>query len=270
MYEEFYGLNRKPFNLTPDPRFFYPSSKHVDALNSMYYAIKEKMGFVVITGEVGTGKTTVCRTLLDKLEPNTKIAIINNTHITCKQLIKAILDELEIEYEIGTKRDLIYRLNSFLIEQLSEDNIVVVIIDEAQNLTPTVFEEVRMLSNLETNSEKLIQIILMGQPELKAKLEDQSLRQLKQRIAIQYNIDSLTKEETGEYIRHRLMIAGLNGGSENILFPYETIASIYTYAQGIPRLINLICEHVLISGFVKDTKTIYPEIVEEVTKEIGL
>lgn len=268
MYQEFYGLIKKPFNLTPDPSFFYPSPKHIDALNSIYYAIKEKMGFVVISGEVGTGKTTVCRSLLERLDQDVEVALITNTHITCKQLLEAILEELNIEFTPATKRALLAKLNQYLISQLAENKTVVLIIDEAQNLTPSVFEEVRMLSNLETNSEKLIQIILLGQPELKEKLSERSLRQLRQRIAIQYHIEPLTYEETDAYIRHRLKIAGMNGNLQ--IFPEQSIALIYRYSSGIPRLINLIAEHALIWGFVKESKIIEPMIINEVAKELSI
>ena len=171
MYEEFFGLKEKPFRMTPDPRYFYPSPKHTDALNHMVYAIEERRGFVVITGEIGSGKTTLSRVLFQKLDPTTKTAIIRNTHLSSKDLVTEMMEELEISVDPrATKRAMISRLNEYLVEQLRTDTNVVLLIDEAQNLKPSVLEEVRMLSNLETETEKLIQIILMGQPELRTKL----------------------------------------------------------------------------------------------------
>ena len=163
MYEHYFGLKEKPFNITPDPSYFYPSHGHKEVLDSLVYAINDKRGFVVITGEIGSGKTITCRTLLSRLERGTKVAIITNTHLTCKQLIVNILEEFEVQYEQGDKFKLLKQLNDFLIEEHSLDNNVVLIIDEAQNLSRSVLEEVRMLSNLETEKSKLIQIILIGQ-----------------------------------------------------------------------------------------------------------
>src|SRR4030042_1716217 len=206
MYEKFYAFSEKPFNTTPDSKFFFASPKHTEALNSLIYAINERKGFVVITGEIGVGKTTVCRTLLNKLEANTKVAIITNTHLSCKELIAQVLDELEVEYNPGTKQKLLLQLNDYLTKQLSEDINIVLIIDEAQNLTPKALEEVRMLSTLWTEKEKLIQIILIGQPQLKAKLENPRLEQFKQRIAVFYHMSGLSRKETQDYIFHRLKL----------------------------------------------------------------
>ena len=172
MYKKFYGFSEKPFNTTPDTKFFFPSSKHAEALDSLVYAIAERKGFVVITGEIGAGKTTVSRTLLNRLDLETKVALITNTHLTCKELIAQILEEFEVNYQPGTKQKLLSQLNTYLIKQLANDINMVLIIDEAQNLPSKVLDEVRMLSNLETEKEKLIQIILFGQPQLKAKLEN--------------------------------------------------------------------------------------------------
>src|SRR3990167_3474197 len=211
MYESFFGLKEKPFRMTPDPRYFYPSAKHTDALNHMVYERGERRGFVVITGEIGAGKTALSRVLFQKLDPMTKTAIIRNTQLTAKDLITLTLEELEIPYRPGsTKMQLINRLNDFLIEQLRQGNNVVLLIDEAQNLKPNVLEEVRMLSNLETETEKLIQIILMGQPELKSKLWLKELTQLRQRVTLHYHLMLLDEFETVAYISHRLPVAGGN------------------------------------------------------------
>jgi len=264
MYTKFYGFSEKPFNTTPDSKFFFASSKHSEALNSLIYAINERKGFVVITGEIGAGKTTVSRTLLNKIDGDTKIALITNTHITQKELIEQILDDLSVEYSPGGKQKLMRQLNKFLIEQLAMNINVVLIIDEAQNLTPKVLEEVRMLSNLETEKEKLLQIILMGQPQLKTKLHHPKLEQFKQRIAINYHITSLTIEETHEYIKHRIKLVTQNPEQ---IFTHEAINSLFYYSNGIPRIINLVCDSALLSGYVCDSKIITPVIMNEVIRD---
>jgi len=265
MYENFFGFLEKPFNTTPDSKFFFPSAKHTEALNSLIYAINERKGFVVITGEIGAGKTTVTRTLLSKLDVNTRIAMITNSHVTQKELIAQILEELEVEYKTGAKQKMLSQLNNFLIQQLSQDTNVVLIIDEAQNLTPKVLEEVRMLSNLETEKEKLIQIILVGQPELKKKLENQKLEQFKQRIAVFYHLTPLSQEETKAYIQHRLGLA--SGGKEVDFFTPEAFELIYKYSKGTPRLINLVCDSALLSRYIYETKSITDKIIKEVIHE---
>jgi len=264
MYEKFYGFTERPFNTTPDSKFFFPSAKHTEALNSMLYAINERRGFVVITGEIGAGKTTVCRTLLNKLNVNTRVALITNSHLTQRELLAVVLEELEIEYKGGSKQKLLSSLNEYLIQQLSYDNNVVLIIDEAQNLTPKVLEEVRMLSNLETEKEKLIQIVLMGQPQLKSKLENPKLEQFKQRIVVYHHIAPLTKEETEQYVRHRLAIA--NPQTQDTFTP-SALEAIYKYSRGIPRLINILCDSALLSGYVFEMRQINVDVIHEVAKE---
>jgi general secretion pathway protein A len=264
MYEKFYGFNEKPFNTTPDSKFFFPSTKHAEALNSLIYAIDQKKGFVVVTGEIGAGKTTVCRTLINKIYPDTKLALITNTHLTCKELIVQILEELEIEYEAGSKQKLISQLNEYLIKQLTADINVVLIIDEAQNLTPKVLEEVRMLSNLETEKEKLIQIILIGQPQLRNKLEHVRLEQFKQRIAVYYHLRGLNREETQQYILHRLNL--VTDKAKEIFTP-RAIDLIHGNSRGIPRVINLICDSCLLTGYIHDSRKITEQIVNEVIRE---
>jgi len=264
MYEKFYNFTEKPFNTTPDTKFFFPSPKHSEALNSLIYAVSERKGFVVITGEIGAGKTTVCRAMLNKVDANTKIALITNTHLTCKELIAEILEELEVDYKPGTKQKLLSQLNAYLISQLAADINVVLIIDEAQNLTPTVLEEVRMLSNLETEKDKLIQIILLGQPQLKAKLQNPRLEQFKQRIALYYHLQALTLTETQEYIIHRIKLVSENGAD---YFTPEAVNLIHSYSGGIPRLVNLLCDSALLSGYVSDIRRINEQIIQEVIKE---
>lgn len=266
MYEHYFGFTEKPFRMTPDSRYFFPSSKHMDALNHMVYAIEERRGFVVITGEIGSGKTTLSRVLFQKLDPSTKTAIIRNTHLTAKELVAAVLDELEIEYEPGmTKSNLINRLNEFLIEQIRDDNNVVLLIDEAQNLKPSVLEEVRMLSNLETETEKLIQIVLMGQPELKDILWLKKLTQLRQRVALYYHLQPLTLDEMREYIDHRLKVVN---SSIEALFTPEAIERIYEYTDGVPRLVNSVCDRAFLTAFVSETRPIDSSMIDEVAAEL--
>jgi general secretion pathway protein A len=266
MYEQFFGLKEKPFRMTPDTRYFYPSQKHMDALNNMIYMIEERRGFVVITGEIGSGKTTLSRVLLSKLDPTTKTALIRNTHLTAKDLIAQTLEEFEIPYRPEyTKTHMINLLNGFLIEQMQNDVNVVLLIDEAQNLKPAVLEEVRMLSNLETETEKLIQIILMGQPELRQKLWLPELTQLRQRVSLYFHLGPLDEYETVAYVSHRLHAAGANGSP---IFSSSAFPKIFKYTQGVPRLINGLCDRALLTGYIGDSKTINPEIIDEVAQEL--
>ena len=266
MYEEFFHLKENPFRMTPDTRFFYPSAKHNDALNHMIYMIQERRGFVVITGEIGSGKTTLSRVLLQRIDPTTKTAIIRNTRLTAKELIAQALAELEIPFQPHqTKAGLIGLLNEFLIEQLREDRNVVLLIDEAQNLTPAVLEEVRMLSNLETEREKLIQIILMGQPELKEKLWLKKLTQLRQRVSLHYHLGTLNEFETVAYVSHRLHAAGANGA---LIFESTSLPRIYHHTRGVPRLINALCDRALLTGYIQEVKSIGPGIIDEVASEL--
>jgi len=264
MYNDFYGFKESPFNITPNSKFFYSSDKHAEALNTLVYAVQERKGFVVITGEIGSGKTTICRTLLNKLDHKTETALITNTNINAKDLLYMILDDLEIEFKPGSKVKLLSQLNQYLIDQLRADKNVVLIIDEAQNLSPSVLEEVRMLSNLETESEKLIQIILMGQPELKQKLALRRLDQLRQRINVFFHLESLTKSETIHYIEHRLRVAS---GSDEKYFTDEALHLVFQFSQGIPRLINQICDSAFLTGYANDQKVIDEDIMLEVINE---
>lgn len=264
MYHKFYGFKEAPFNLTPNSRFFYESNKHVEALSTLIYAIESRKGFVVITGDIGSGKTTVCRTLLNKLDSRTQTALITNTHISGKDMLCSILDDLNIEYTPGSKAQLLSQLNVYLIQQLRNDNNVVVIIDEAQNLKPAVLEEVRMLSNLETENEKLVQIILLGQPELKQKLALPQLEQLRQRIAVFYHLTPLTQEDAIKYILHRLRVAS---SSDKKYFTDEALGLIYQSSKGVPRLINQLCDSALLNGFIYEKEVVDLDLMQEVVKE---
>ena len=264
MYNQFYGFQEPPFNMTPNSRFFFQSHKHQEALSTLLYAIEHRKGFVVITGDIGSGKTTVCRALLNQLNSHTETALITNTLMTGKDLLYTILEELNIEFTPGSKARLLSQLNQYLIEQLEKDKNVALIIDEAQNLSLSVLEEVRLLSNLETENEKLIQIIFLGQPELKKKLSVKGLEQLRQRIAVFYHLSPLTLEEARDYIIHRLSVAST---SDKKFFTEEAIREVYQFSQGVPRLINQICDSALLSGYIYETKLIDEKIMREVIAE---
>jgi general secretion pathway protein A len=264
MYNKFYGFQEAPFNLTPNSRYFFESTRHLEALSTLIYAIEHRKGFVVITGDIGSGKTTVCRTLLNKLNPRTKTALITNTHMSGKDLLCTILEDLEVDYVPGSKARLLSQLNAFLIEQLRNDSNVVLIVDEAQNLTTSVLEEVRMLSNLETENEKLIQIILLGQPELKQKLASNRLEQLRQRITVFYHLIPLDKQDTFRYVRHRLKVAS---SSDKDFFDEGALNLVYNFSGGVPRLINQICDSALLSGYIYGQDMIDGKIMSEVIAE---
>jgi general secretion pathway protein A len=265
MYLEYYKLREKPFNVTSDPNFLFMSKRHREAFTHLIYGIKERKGFIEITGEVGTGKTTLCRALLNQLDTHTKAAFIFNSDLSELQLLQAIVEDLGIKVERKTKIDLFTKLNNFLIEQLRSGNNVVLILDEAQNLRPRALEQMRMLSNLETEKEKLFQIILVGQPELRDKLNSPNLRQLRQRIGTRYHILPLGRDEVGDYINHRLFIAGSDG---SIRFTEDAIEKIYEYSNGIPRLINIVSDKALLLGFVLETVEINSGIIEKSMEEI--
>jgi len=264
MYTKYYGFLEDPFNMTPNPRYFFESAKHTEALSTLVYAIEQRKGFVVITGDIGAGKTTVCRALLNQLNNRTETALITNTYINAKDLFCTILEDLEIDYTPGSKSRLLSQLNEHLIICLQQDKNVVLIIDEAQNLTPSVLEEIRMLSNLETDNEKLIQIIFLGQPELKKKLAMQKLEQLRQRIAVYFHLTPLSAEETKKYIRHRLKVAS---GKDREYFTGRALDLIYTFSRGIPRLINQVADSALLNGFVYEKDIIDEHLMREVIDE---
>jgi type II secretory pathway predicted ATPase ExeA len=266
MYNNFFGFSEEPFNVTPDPRFLYLTPSHREALASMMYAIKERKGFISITGEVGTGKTTLVHTLLAKLDRQVKAVFIFHTHVSFEELLKAVLRELDIPIADGGKASLLHSLNESLIQRLSQNENVALIIDEAQNLGNEVLEELRLLSNLETPKAKLLQILLVGQPELEAKLNSPELRQLKQRIGIRRKIQPLSPEECEIYIDHRLKQVG---SSASKIFTKEAIGLISIHSQGIPRMINTICDNALLIGYGLSRKTVDGAIVREVLKDMG-
>lgn len=265
MYRKFYSIREKPFNITSDPNFLYLSRRHKEALSHLIYGIEDRKGFLEITGEVGTGKTTLCRALLNKVDQSTKTAFVLNPDLSELQLLQVIIEDFGLEVERASKMHIFKQLNSFLLDQLSCGNNVVLIIDEAQNLKPPILEQIRLLSNLETEKEKLFQIILVGQPELRHKLNSPRLRQLRQRIAVRYHIHPLDRDEVKEYICHRLSVAGSVG---DIMFQDKAIDYIYGYSGGVPRVINIVCDKALLLGFVLESKKITPEIIVKSIKEI--
>lgn len=267
MYLDFYGLKRRPFDMTPDPSFFFPSQKHTEALASLVYAVTEKRGFVVITGEIGSGKTTVCRTLLQKLDPAAKVALITNTTLTAKQLLEAICQQFGLSTDRRNKVSLLNELNRFFLERNEAGNTVVLIIDEAQNLTVRALEEMRLISNMETETQKLVQIMLLGQPELRDKLNRPDLEQLRQRISLRYHLKSLDREETHKYVEHRLSVAGSNGG---VKFTKGALESLYQFSRGTPRLINVVCDQALLLGYLRETRKIDEAIVKEIVAEFAM
>jgi general secretion pathway protein A len=246
MYTNFFGFKEKPFKLVPNPEYLFLSKSHEEALAHLNYAISEGDGFVEITGEVGTGKTTLCRALLESLDQETVAAYIFNPKLGPKQLLKTISDELGILYDQDNTKDLIDKLNAFLLRQKAEGKRVLILIDEAQNLTKNVLEQLRLLSNLETNKEKLLQIILVGQPELAKMLESHELRQLGQRITLRYRLSELSRSETQDYIQYRLNVAAQRKG---IHFERAAGNHIYKYSKGVPRLVNIACDRALLTAF---------------------
>ena len=247
MYLQYYSLREAPFNITPDPRFLFFSVKHQEAFNHLLYGIRERKGFIELTGEIGAGKTTICRKLLEGFGPNYKIALILNPCLTIGQLLKTIVMEFGLKVAGRDRLAYLQALNQFVLEQANQGNEVVVIIDEAQDLNDDLLEQIRLLSNIETDQQKLMQIVLMGQPELHEKLEQSKLRQLRQRITVHYHLGPLDATETASYINHRLSLAGANGKP---CFDEGAIKLIYKYSNGIPRLINAVCDKALLAGFV--------------------
>lgn len=265
MYRKFYGLKEKPFNVTSDPNFLFLSRRHKEAFSHLIYGIEERKGFLEITGEIGTGKTTLCRALLNKLNNKTKTAFIFNPNLSSLQLLKAIIEDLGLKIEKNNKMDLYRQLNKFLIGQLALGNNVVLIVDEAQNLKSNLLEQIRLLSNLETEKEKLFQIVLVGQPELREKLNNPSLRQLRQRIGVRYHILPLDRDEINTYIQHRLSVAGSVG---DIKFTDDAVDAVFEYSSGVPRIINMACDKVLLLGYVLETRIIDGEIVKKSVGEL--
>lgn len=267
VYQTFYGFTMMPFSVTPDTRFFFPSARHSEALASLIYAVTERKGFALLTGEIGSGKTTVARALLSHLDPDTRVAMVLNTHLTSKQLLEVICGEFELPIRNRDRIELHAQINDYLVQQLAGDRNVVLLIDEAQNLAPRTLEEIRMISNLETETEKLVQILLIGQPELRQKIDSPELRQLRQRINIRFHLSGLTREEMVQYVMHRLRVAGNETGPRFSRGAWRVVGRA---SRGIPRLINIVCDNALLIGYVRQTKRITEEIVREVAADLAL
>ena len=265
VYLEYYGLTEPPFNITPNPRFLFFSTKHREAFNHLLYGIRERKGFVQLTGEVGAGKTTLCRALLEQLGPNFSTALILNPVLDADHLVKAVAMEFGLNVKDKDRLDILATINQFLLDQMQEGRDTVLIIDEAQNLTNELLEQVRLLSNLETDDRKLLQIVLMGQPELRDRLNAHELRQLRQRITVRYHLRPLTRPEIGQYVQHRLQVSGSKGGP---FFTYPALWRIFSYSQGIPRLVNAVCDKCMLAGFVHQRDVIDYRMVNIAIREL--
>ncbi len=265
MYLEFYGLKEPPFTITPNPRFLFFSDKHREAFNHLLYGIRERKGFVQLTGEVGAGKTTLCRALLNELGPNYSTALILNPVLDSNGLMKCIAMEFGIDVKGLDRLETLAKLNEFLLNQVEHGRESVLIIDEAQDLTNELLEEVRLLSNLETDERKLLQIVLMGQPELRDRLDQYSLRQLRQRITVRFHLRALTMTEVGSYLSHRLAIAGAKGLPQ---FTAPAVWRIHQYSGGIPRLVNGLGDKCLLAGFVEQAGKIDFRMVGRAIREL--
>ncbi len=267
MYEAFYHLNEPPFGSTPDPRFLYRSQGHREALAYVAYGLFGKKGFLAVTGEVGIGKTTIVRAFVHTFHPCLEVAFVLNTNVNFEEMLYLILQDFGIEIEDTSKVKMLSRLNSFLIDRFAQHQNPVIVIDEAQNLAPEVLEELRLLSNLETDQQKLVQIVLVGQPELAEMLTKRSLRQLRQRIPGVLEMRNLRAREVEEYIDFRLRTAGMSNG--NIKFTSDAQRAIFEYSGGIPRLINTICDQVMVRGCLQRSTTIGVDMVEATANELS-
>ena len=269
MYAAYFGLKENPFSLSPEPRYLFMSEQHRDALNCLIYGIKEKKGFVLISGGIGTGKTTICRSLINLLDDSVETALIFNTAFSDLDLLETVIGEYGIAIISGsrTKKNYIDVLNDFLLRNFAAGKTAVLVIDEAQNLSHGVLEQIRMLSNLETETEKLIQIILIGQPELSNTLMLPAQRQLNERITVRYNLKPLSSLEVRDYIQHRLMVAQ---GPGSLKFTKRAFNLIYTFTEGIPRRINALCDRALLVAYTKNVSKIDRKIVKLAVHDIGI
>lgn len=271
MYKAFFNLTRNPFDLTPDPTCFVPTKRHNEALAALYYGIRRHKGFVVLTGEVGTGKTLLLRCLLRLLKESKDVAYayLFNGRLSPTEFLQYILSDFGLPASGKNKSDLLFDLGQFLVSRGSRKMTTVLIVDEAHHLSADILEEVRLLSNLETDDDKLLQIVLVGQPELDEKLDSVGLRQIKQRIAVRTQLGSLDAEEAERYIQQRLQIAG-GSLNPNPLFSAQTMAAVYRHSRGLPRLINTICDNALITAYARRLPSVTVDIIGDVAKEFRL
>jgi general secretion pathway protein A len=265
VYLNYYGLTEPPFDITPNPRFLFYSSKHREAFNHLLYGIRERKGFVQLTGEVGAGKTTLCRAMLEELTGKYATALILNPVMSSEELVKAIAIEYGLPVNGLDRLDTLAVINQFLLQQVDRGQDTVLIIDEAQDLTDELLEQVRLLSNIETDNRKLLQIVLMGQPELRDRLNNPRLRQLRQRITVRYHLPPLSRYEVNQYIQHRLEVAGAKGAP---YFTQPALWRVYSYSQGIPRLLNAICDKALLAGFVSQQERISFGMIGRAVREL--
>ena len=265
VYLEFYGLKEPPFELTPNPRFLFFSPKHREAFNHLLYGIRERKGFVQLTGEVGTGKTTICRAMLKELGDRFATALVLNPTLDTDQLVHAITLEFGLNTKGLNRFESLSALNQFLIDLLYQGKDAVLVIDEAQGLTEPLLEQVRLLSNLETDDRKLLQIILFGQPELRDRLNNPRLRQLRQRITVRYHLPPLSRHEVTQYVQHRIHVSGGNGTPH---FTGPALWRVHRYSQGIPRLVNAVCDKALLAGFVQQSEQIDFRMVGQAVREL--
>jgi len=270
MYQKFYGLTRNPFEISPDPFFFYPLPCHTEALSILNYGVLRRKGIMVVTGEVGTGKTLLVRCLLDGLSRNQiAFAFVYNPMLSVLEFLSHVLTDLRVPSSAISKSEMLSRLNNFLVARAQRGQITALVVDEAQLLSWELLEEIRLLTNLETSEYKLLQIVLAGQPELDGKLDSHELRQLKQRIGLRCSLEPLKLKELSGYIYRRLELAGANSQGNGI-FSDEAIDSIYLLSRGIPRLVNIICDNSMISGYGTQTKQITPDIIHSVAMDLRL
>jgi general secretion pathway protein A len=265
VYLEYYGLKHAPFDLTPNPHFLFHSQKHREAYNHLLYGVCERKGFVQLTGEVGAGKTTLCRALLEQLNGIFSTALILNPVMDADALMRAIATEFGLDVNGRDRFETITAISEFLLQQVQQGRETVLIIDEAQNLTEELLEQIRLLSNIETDDRKLLQIVLLGQPELRDRLDSPRLRQLRQRITVRYHLAPLTQAEVAQYIQYRLELAG---AQDTPHFTHPAVWRVFNYSQGIPRLINAVCDKALLAGFVEHSNQISYRMVNRAIREL--
>ena len=266
LYKEYFGLKEPPFSIAPDPRYLFMSEQHREALAHLTYGIESDSGFILLTGDVGTGKTTVSRCLLDQISSDTHVAFVLNPRLSVEELLAVVCDELGIAYPEGTTSNKIFidRINNFLLATSAKGHKTVLIIEEAQNLSPDVLEQVRLLTNLETNQCKLLQIILLGQPELREMLSQPGMSQLEQRITARYHLGPLSINDVQAYVSHRLAKAGV----DRQLFPFSLTRTIYQLSSGVPRLINLICDRSLLGAYVQGKDKVDKATLKRAAQEV--